>query len=234
MIERELGRLVPKDRSHIQKYNLRAASLPSRPVPVVLGINWYQAFDRPTFDSKTRRYWIGKDGNLGRVRGGHAVCLKPPYLVDPLTWWDFYDQGSEGACVGFASSRAMSLLNRKRYDARWLYKQAQLIDDWDETPPEEGTSVRAAMDILRKVGHIPSNLRNPQPISTEGIAENRWATTTEEVVECLGNKTYLDRYEGVPMLNSWGRDYPHIVWISYAVLQRVLDEDGEATMITDR
>ena len=29
--------------------------------------------------------------------------------------------GPEGACVGFGCSRMMSLLNRKRYDARWLW-----------------------------------------------------------------------------------------------------------------
>jgi hypothetical protein len=127
----------------------------------------------------------------------------------------------------------MSLMNRKRYDARWLYHEAQLVDEWIETPPEEGTSVRAAMDILRSKGHIVNRSRTNLPDPKEGILENRWARTVDEVVACLGNVEYLNRYEGVPLLNSWGRDYPHITWMPYDVLQRLLDNDGEATIITD-
>jgi hypothetical protein len=127
----------------------------------------------------------------------------------------------------------MSLMNRKRYDARWLYHEAQLVDEWDDTPPEEGTSVRAAMDILRTKGHVINRSRTNVPDSREGILENRWARTVDEVIACLGNVQYLNRYEGVPFLNSWGRDFPHITWMSYEVLQRLLDNEGEATIITD-
>src|SRR5437763_9432675 len=67
-----------------------------------------------------------------------------------------YDQGSEGACVGFASSWMMSILNRRLYDAPWLWNQAKAIDDWPDTNPgdDNGTSVRAAMDVLRTLGHV--------------------------------------------------------------------------------
>lgn len=140
-------------------------------------------------------------------------------------------------CVGFASSRMMSLLNRKQYDAHWLYDNAQRIDEWDDTPPAEGTSVRAAMDVLRDVGHKPKRrflnfLTRPQ--RDEGISENRWATTVEQVVEVLGDQTKLYEIGAVPFLNSWGTDYPQITWMPFEILERLLREDGEATMITDR
>ena len=71
-------------------------------------------------------------------------------------WREFYNQGQEGACVGFGSSEMMSILNHRRYDARWLWNEAKKIDEWPDTNPgdDNGTSVRAAMDVLRTEGHI--------------------------------------------------------------------------------
>ena len=42
-----------------------------------------------------------------------------------------------------------------------------------------------------------------------------------------------DRLQAVRIKNSWGRDYP-LVLMPYAVLQRMVNEDGEATLVTDR
>jgi hypothetical protein len=226
-----LGRRVPQDFEHVAKYPLTATTAPSAPVPVSIGVSWYSAFDSPRKDS-SGRYWIARDNNLGRVRGGHCVCLKPRGVVDPVSFWEYYDQGSEGACVGFGSSRMMSLLNRKRYDARWLYREAQLVDQWGDTPPEEGTSVRAGMDILRKRGHRVTRGKASGPVTlSEGIAANRWATNIDQVLDALGY-TGLDFCD---ILNSWGRDgYPHLVRIPATVLERLLFEDGEFTLISDR
>jgi hypothetical protein len=99
-----------------------------------------------------------------------------------------YDQGSEGACVGFACSMMMSILNRTFYDARWLYQQAQQIDDWVETPPEEGTSVRAALDVLRDTGHrrVYAGVSRV-PAIRHGVEENRWAHSVDELRTCIAN-----------------------------------------------
>jgi hypothetical protein len=120
---------------HVEKYPVRALAVTPK-VPVVLGINWYSNFDDPV--KAGTRYWIGR-GDLGYIRGGHAICTRPYGVTDPISWWEFYDQGTEGACVGFSCSRMMSLLNRARYAGRWLYREAQIVDEWAETPPEEGT-----------------------------------------------------------------------------------------------
>jgi hypothetical protein len=224
-----LGRREPTDWAHVERFPLTAVRVPTR-VPVTIGVNWYQAFDNPQKDEKGH-YWIGRTSNLGRLRGGHCVCLKPRGVKDPVAWWDFYNQGAEGACVGFGSSRMMSLLNRKRYDARWLYKEAQLVDEWTDTPPEEGTSVRAGMDILRRRGHrISRNGTSGAVEADEGIAANRWATDIGQVVTALG-------YDGLgycDILNSWGRGYPHLTRVPVEVLDRLLREDGEFTLVTDR
>lgn len=227
MAPQPLGRLVPEDWEHVEKYPLSAAAAVPYAAPVVLGVNWYSNFDEPVRDG--RAWWIGR-GGLGAIRGGHAIAVRPYATRDLAAWWRFYDQGTEGACVGFASARMMTLLNRRRYDARWLYHEAQKIDEW---PGEgySGTSVRAGMDVLRDRG--PRRFGQELPRVGDGIAANRWATTVDEVLACLASPAY-DQVGAVPLLNSWGPSYPHIVWLPLSTLERLLNEDGEATIITDR
>jgi hypothetical protein len=231
-----LGRRIPTTWTHVDRYPLTATTTPARPVPVTLGVNWYAAFDEPQRDSKGR-YWIGRRP-LSTIRGGHCVCLEPGdpvdgTLQDYTAWWPFYDQGREGACVGFGSSRMMSLLNRKRYDARWLWNRAKEVDEWPDTNPgdDNGTSVRAAMDVLRAQGHKPSNGTDAK--AGEGISANRWARTVAEVLGALQSPA-SERIGAVRVLNSWGKSFPHRVWLPLEVLQRLLDENGEATVVVDR
>jgi hypothetical protein len=239
-----LGRRAPTDWEHVDRYPLTAETVPPRPTPVVIGVRWYVEFDKPVIDSQGH-YWIARDGKLTTVRGGHCVCLKPRNTSDLVTWWDFYDQGHEGACVGFGCSRMMSLLNRQKYLARWLWDRAKSVDDWPETNPgdDDGTSVRAALDILRTEGHVRYEA-SMKPLQTdwrkrdelvgvgeEGIKANRWATSIDDVLATL-NYTGLDF---VDILNSWGsRGYPHLVRMPATVLERLRTEDGEVAVVTDR
>lgn len=194
----------------------------------------------------------------------------------PYSYRVKYDQGSEGACVGFASSWLQSIHNRVFYDARWLYREAQLVDSWASTPPEEGTSVRAAMDILRKVGHRRIFRGKTYPVhESHGILANKWATSVDEMRMCIaegkaiaigvnwyanfdrpttkgvekwigegdlgrirgGHAVCLygasDRRQAFRMVNSWGSAYP-LVWLPYGTMQRLLNEHGEATIVSDR
>jgi len=227
-----LGRRVPEDFAHVEKYPLSALSAEEQPkcVPVVIGVSWFSNFDAPVKDGTS--YWIGR-GELGTARGGHCVCLKPKGLTDPTPWWVYYNQGREGACVGFGASRMMSMLNRKRYDARWLWNEAKLIDEWADTNPGDsnGTSVRAACDILRNRGHRRVKAGTSQPeVADEGISANRWATSIDEVLAVLGTP----ERDYVEVLNSWGKDYPHIVRLPASVLARLLNENGEIALVVDR
>lgn len=218
----QLGRRVPSDFKHVEKYPLSAiARLPTK-APVVLGINWYSNFDHPKSPTGSSylygqrgEFWVGR-GDLGSIRGGHAICAKPYGIGDG--WWDYYNQGNTSACVGFSCARMQTLLNRKRYDGGELYRDAQRHDEW---PGEdyEGTSVRAGCWVLRNEWGV------------EGISAYRWTTDWNEVRATLG---LPDSIAGVPLLNSWGREYPHIVRIPDEVGQRLLNEDGEAAVVTDR
>ena len=245
-----LGRFIPDDWRHVENHPLTALSAEERPaqVPVVLGINWYSEFDDPQVDEGTGEHFIARGGaaSLTRIRGGHCVCLEPGGEPDTEAWWDFYDQGTEGACVGFGWSRCMTILNAGNlYAARWLWDRAKELDQWPETNPGDnnGTSVRTAGDVLRGAGHVGWQKDYSDDDSTErasyspqldaGIDHFRWALSVDEVHEVLGNAR-ADELGAVPVLNSWGRGYPHRTWMPDDVLARLMDEEGEIAVPTDR
>ncbi len=143
--------------------------------------------------------------------------LKLPYAYRPKM-----DQGTEGACVGYAASWAMSILNRRYYDAFWLYKEAQKIDEW---PGEDydGTSVRAGMDVLRTVGHklLHKHSHGHHPEVDYGILRNEWARSVDQIRTCIAGGTpvvlgvdWMENFDN-PILK--GREY----WIGEGDLGQV-------------
>lgn len=232
-MEKGLGRRVPTDWNHVDKYPLRRLITQVTPrVERILNVPKYEFY---------------------------------------------YDQGEEGACGGYSGSWMMSILNRRRYDPEWLYRKAQDIDEWEDTPPQEGTSVRAVLDVLREMGHVPivRGQAVPTPLLDEGIHQNRWAQNVDEIRTAihsgapvlLGVNWYetfgmpkrfngewwigrgdlgrtrgghaicsykaSDRRQAIGLVNTWGRDYPK-VWIPYTTVERLLHEDGEAGLVVDR
>ena len=224
-----LGRRPPSDWTHVDKYPLMASMVPAKPTPVVIGVNWYVEFDKPEKDDQGH-FWIARDAKLTTVRGGHCVCLKPKGDSDPDAWWDFYNQGSEGACVGFGISRLD------------LTAQPQALRRLLALPRgAEGRRV-AGGGLRRHVGarrpRHPAQARplrgrqrqdEPEAIG-EGIKANRWARSVDDVLTTLG----YGGLDYVDVLNSWGRGYPHLTRMPATVLERLWKEDGEVGLVTDR
>jgi hypothetical protein len=249
-----LGREVPKDFDHVAKYPLQAA------VPI----------------------------DVERV------------LLLPRWHWT-HDQGHEGSCVGHGSVMERAITNTaqnrllrvlspsRRYDPIWLWNEAKRIDEWSETVSgdDNGTSVRAAYDVLRGSGAcrvrsvhlvngVPTAIGARPADPGEGILTNRWARTVDEMRAALadglpvtigvnwypnfdapierGGEHWIgdvsdlgavrgghcvcvygasDRRQAFKIKNSWGRSYP-LVWLPYTTMDRLLREDGEACLVTDR
>lgn len=244
-----LDRVPSETTEHFEKYPLTAETMPSIPTSMVLGVNWYENFDNPVRATihGSSRYVIGR-GALGRVRGGHAICARNWNITDQKSWWKFYDQGSEGRCVEFATLRVMTQLNRKRYDitSRWHYHTYQHLDEWigcflgHENATYEGTSVRAGLAGLKKYGAIPArflgasiNLQDGDRLVEvdEGIAAYRWALNWNDVRQVLAVPDWLP---GIPINNSWGTGYPREVILLDEAGEALLHERGEFGIVTDR
>jgi len=245
-----LGRFIPDDWGHIERYPLTALPAEERPTqtPVVIGVNWYAEFDNPEVDERSGEQFVARGGAdlLTRVRGGHCVCLEPGGdMSDREEWRTFYNQGREGACVGFGWSRGMSLLNGQEYAAKWLWDRAKERDEWPETNPgdDNGTSVRSAGDALVGLGHVVWSESDADdewqeregytPDENQGISVFRWAQSVDEVHAVLGNAR-ADELGAVPLLNSWGEDYPERIWMPDDVFERLMREEGEVAIPTDR
>jgi hypothetical protein len=71
------------------------------------------------------------------------------------------------------------------------------------------------------------------PDPDQGISAFRWAQGVDEVHAVLGNEK-ADELGAVPVLNSWGDDYPERVWMRDDVLDRLMREQGEIAIPTDR
>jgi hypothetical protein len=245
-----LDRVPSATSEHLDKYPLTAATAPAKPTSMVAGVNWYTGLMEPTWMKAGGVWrWVIGQKDLGRLAGGHAVCLRNVNVTDLSGWHGYYDQGTEGRCVEFSMLRMLSQHNRKRYDltTRWHYWEAQRVDEWPggsypgASPAYEGTSVRAGLEVLRSKGAIVANVlgrayapgRDPATLvkAAEGIAAYRWARNWSDVRTTLGVPSSLP---GVPLVNSWGISWPHEVLLLDGAGERLLREDGEFGVIADR
>jgi hypothetical protein len=166
---------------------LTAATAPSKPSPVVIGVNWYAEFDNPEKDAQGH-YWVARDAKLTKVRGGHCVCLKPRRHSDPDAWWDFYDQGSEGACLKPGTLIRMADGSHKPID------EVRLLDRVVTAEGRQGavlaTFVRFNADGMVKValtGHRHLALTGNHPLLT-----SRGYVRADELR--LGDEVALTKY----------------------------------------
>jgi hypothetical protein len=123
----------------------------------------------PAFDSERRLTWRSRHDDRSRDYGvrAHRLAGRAPLADILLPTGPVLDQGSEGACAGFAAVDAGNVADLRAWhargytgapadlldadDARTLYKRAQQLDD---VPGEDysGTSVLAAMKAGQEQG----------------------------------------------------------------------------------
>jgi hypothetical protein len=193
-----------------------------------------------------------------------------------------YLQGTANACVGFSLSWMMSILNRRSYDARWLWLRAKQVDGWtgnDGPDDNNGTYLRSGLDVLRDEGHRRLfRGKTLDPDMNEGIKANRWAVDVDEIRTAIAGGTPVvlginwydtffaptqhagrhwigrgspstwggrpklghaicaygasDRYQALKLVNTWASWPP--VYLPYEAMTQLLSEDGEAAVVTDR
>ena len=119
---------------------------------------------------KTERDW-----NIGNAIAASAIAAPAaalPASVDlRAAWWDIGDQESTGSCVGWASTdgvaryhmvKAGKLPQDGRLSPRCTWMASKETDEITNRPETfiegAGTSLKAAMEFLRKYGSVPESL----------------------------------------------------------------------------
>jgi hypothetical protein len=125
------------------------------------------------FDERSRAYSIGDIRQKGKV-------------LRSYTWRcnDWFDQGREGACVGFALGHELAARPSEvggldfNFLKKNIYWEAQKIDYWEggsypgASPYYEGTSVLAGIKIVKNLNYIK---------------EYRWAFNIDDVLYGIGH-----------------------------------------------
>lgn len=164
--------------------------------------------------------------------GALAAPAALPASVDlRAAWWDIGDQGNTGSCVGWASTdsvarymfvKAGRLAQADRLSPRFTWMASKETDVFVSRPESmieaAGTTLKAAVDILRKYGAAPEPLL-PFPINTAmytGDPDDFFATCATRKVAAYFNlgknltqwRTWLAK--GGPLLvglavdDTWG------------------------------
>lgn len=195
------------------------------------------------------------------------ALLSPAQAATPrsFTWRNpiRLNQGVEGSCVGHAwaheaAAKPVPVPGMTHAVALDIYRRAQALDGFPETPPEEGTSIIAGAkamqerkllatyrwafgiaDLILAVGwHGPAVLGIPwyegmMKVDRRGFARVAGGVVGGHAILC-NRVNVTDRFFGLS--NSWGpscgtRD----AWslggtcrVSFADMERLLGEDGEA------
>lgn len=163
-----LGRRKPPDFEHIDKYPLKSLGIPA------------------------------------------VFTVEKSLLLPP--WHKTHNQGQEGACVGFGTSMMLTITNLHEsakagidplpnfhYNPWWLWDRSKEVDGFSDTKPGDnnGTTVRAALDTLKKRGHVrwkDERTRNSiilPPRRDDKILSYKWATTIDEVRTSINNAVPL-------------------------------------------
>lgn len=114
----------------------------------------------------TERDWQLQDAV---VSGAVGAVAAPPSAVDlRASWWTIEDQEDTGSCVGWATAegvvrwhmvKAGRLGRTTPLSPRFVWMASKETDEFVSRPEtfieEAGTSLKAAMDIVRKYGVVP-------------------------------------------------------------------------------
>jgi C1A family cysteine protease len=113
--------------------------------------------------------WAYADAVSSGVLG--AAAALPPSVDLRAPWWAIDDQEVTGSCVGWATAEGVvryhmvtagRLPNNVQLSPRFVWMASKETDEFVTRPEtfieEAGTSLKAAMDIVRKYGAVPMAL----------------------------------------------------------------------------
>lgn len=251
-----LGRRTPDDFSHIEKFPVRAIRpLTIESVETTLELPWWHW----RHDQGEEGACVGHGGvmvaaitNTAQrkregLKGRYAtVRFDPWWLWDRSKERDQWSDTNPGDDNGTSVSASMDVmrtlglvLQANRYVGRVIGRKPEPIwgitaNRWATRVDEMRSCISAGLPISIGVNWYanfdsperPFADRKEQWIGRGDLGQVRGG-------HCVAIHGASDRRQAFLVKNSWGKSYP-LVWLPYETMQRLLDEYGEATLITDR
>jgi C1A family cysteine protease len=143
-----------------------------------------------------------------------APLAAPPASVDlRAAWWNIGDQESTGSCVGWGSTDGLAryhfvkvgkLDKAARLSPRFTWMASKETDEFVSAPEtmieEAGTSLKAALDILRRYGAVPETLL-PFHIATNMYSGNEQAFFATAATRKIAS--YVNMQRNFTSWRSW-------------------------------
>lgn len=222
---------------------------PPLPPTVIIDGKEYGLGRLPAKDSRDRPLKLLLAQPLASGKDGSRWYMTGPVL----------DQGSTSSCVGHAWRQWLSsaLLMTKTGPSPFdIYNEAQKADEW---PGEDydGTSVRGGAKFLQLKGHVKAyfwatsaaevkqfilsrlggvvfgtNWYESMFTATKGYLKIGGSLAGGHAYLCIG---YSKPRNAFRFINSWSKAFADKgrFWLSFADVQRLISEDGEACCATE-
>lgn len=241
-----LGRRVPSDFEHVEKFPYSAVA-----PETVAKAEWVAPL--PTW------HWTHDQGNEGACEGfGNSMMMaiknggryNPWWLWDRAKATDEYpdtnpgdDNGTSGRAVCEVMRTAGNLpVKPVGVQPAYAKTTASKVGDvasgiaayrWATTVDQMRAGLAAQTPIAIGVNWY-SGFDQPTTHSDGSVwMEFKKGHDTVRGGHCVCVYGVSDARQAFRVKNSWGREYP-LVWLSYPTMQRLLNEQGEAALITDR
>jgi hypothetical protein len=259
VIEGALGRREPTDFKHIEKYPWSAVQATT--VSVVNKVmelpRWHWTHDQGTEGSCVGHGIVMERAITNTGQNRLAKLFRPGRRYDPVDVWrhaktideweetKFEDSNGTSVRAGYDIARDRGL---RRVKSMIIHEGASVPTPIDARDPDVAEGIIAnrwatTVDEVRTA--ISEGLPCAIGVNWYGnfdvpvqLADKSWWIGSQHLGRlrgghCLTIYGASDKRQAVRLKNSWGKAYP-LVWMPYTTLQRLIDENGEIALVTDR
>ena len=257
--ERGLGRKAPTDWKHYERFPFATTALPSVGfVERVLRLpRWHKTHDQGqegscvghgvAFERSITNYYQNKVlqiVNAGRRYDTIDIWNNAKRIDE----WDDTNPGDDNGTSVRAAYEVMRILGPRRVKKMEILpgttkptaikpknrdpKDGIEVYRWARSVDEVRTAIAHTLPVTIGVNWY-QNFYSPAEVRNES-----WIGRGDDLGQVRGGHCVCiygasDRRQAVKIKNSWGNTYPE-VWMPYETLQRLINEDGEVALVTDR
>lgn len=239
------GRRVPADWTHVRKHPLRALLKRGtvERVERTLGLPSYHWQHDQGTEGACVGFGLSMMMAILNERQARATQQKPYVHNYNARWlyhealkvdeWPGEDDLGTSVRAGCDVLRALGHVRRvRRVDRPASIADGITANRWATTVDEIRTAIAEGIPVAIGVNWY-QRFDPPYLLAGDRIRDDGGNLGYIQGGHCVCLYGASDRRQAFKLKNSWGKDYP-LVWLPYSVMDRLLMEDGEATIVTDR